>query len=213
MTRPIPFGADLGAGTFRLWPDLPPDWVPEEIILCQYDLAISEQPPSIWPTMPTGCLVYDSGAWNPDDIDGFMRAATGGAPPGGVPRALDPSLACPTDTPWDPIIDGKRCWIVLSLNSEVNWQYPRRSPGITMKSDYVGNNRSVRYLAPDGETVILSDIPAMDGTLVAAFAVTARRAYERQRFNVHVELRGDDRFGPMSITFDPDVGNNGGSIP
>jgi hypothetical protein len=114
----------------------------------------------------------------------------------------------------------QQCYVVIELDKTKNWQFRSGGPGITSKTDYGDDNADLTHLYPgavdeDGQPAILSAYgPGVNGCRLLHFAVARRAKFERQRFNIHVEMT-HPQFpdSPMEVIFDPDIPDDGGGIP
>lgn len=106
---------------------------------------------------------------------------------------------------------GAPCYVVVELDPAWNWQFRTDGPAVTTKEPYGDHNCCLRHVSKGGD-LLPGAAPGEDGCRIAFFSVTYRQKFSHPHFNYHVEfLMPDGSKVPMII--DPDVPNDGGSIP
>jgi hypothetical protein len=119
-------------------------------------------------------------------------------------------------TPLDILID-KKCWVIIELDKQKGWKFPKDGPGLTTKEDYDDSNVNLRYYNDHG---VISPDPLSDCRILF-FAVAYREtAGEIQCFNFNLALEEEVKDGQppvarvvtMEIMIDPDIPNGNGQF-
>lgn len=113
-------------------------------------------------------------------------------------------------TPLDIQVD-KYCWVVIELDKQKGWRFPKSGPGLTTKADYGDTNAGLRYFSDSGHT---SPKP-QDNCRIVYFAAVKRAAGAVQEFNFNLaleQLLDDGRTVTMEIMIDPDIPNGNGAF-
>lgn len=141
-----------------------------------------------------------------------VRAANGsGRNPGAAESPLDMAVS-------------EQCWLVVELDSTVNWHYARDARACTSKHSNSphglgGHNLWLRHVYADGRALekTTKDDLGVEGCRVLFFGVAhrghpKRNTSEHHYFNLKIEyfqLSADGRNLVLPVVLDPDVGNDG----
>lgn len=154
----------------------------------------------------------DPGLAQPLPAGGIAEVVAGlvAPPPGGLANLGELT----EDTPLDLNIHGPSSYVVLRLDSDLNWRFDSNEPAVSLKDAAVGNHYGgLRHVLADGT---VQEDPQAGCRLVYFVAqppaLPANGSY-RHGFNFHVELIQVDNnaSGILPIIIDPDVGHPGGS--
>lgn len=180
----------------------PAEWEPIEIIYSRYTYTASGS--SIeFSAQPSSCVVPSR------DIERFIDRLRRGEAPDCSETLTPEDAGMSNATPLD-IWVRERCYVVVELDPDRDWQFRRRDVALTAKADYEHDNCGLRHVLPDGSRT--PDGPGVEGCRIIYFAVVRREAKERQSFNFHVELRQGGT-GWLELAIDPDVPNTGSGFP
>jgi hypothetical protein len=121
--------------------------------------------------------------------------------------------------PFDIQIEKPR-FILVELDKDINWRFTPGGPGVTTKKIYGDDRHIGPWFTPDfGTPVRQPTAPENCRVLHFAFMHQMEPAAPA-KFNFHISFfqEGKDAQGnPVELTlpliFDPDIGNNGGTVP
>ncbi|WP_421738115.1 nucleotide synthetase [Caulobacter sp.] len=121
-------------------------------------------------------------------------------------------------SPFDVLVT-QQCWLMVELDRSANWQFTEGELGCTTKGKTSTNNFGLRHAYADGTLGELDEPVTKPGCRVVYFGV-ARRAAGRpgpgnpgsEFMNFHVQFLADNG-ERLSVIFDPDIKNEGPSIP
>jgi hypothetical protein len=200
-----------------------------------------ERPPSFQPALILHKMLTVK-AVDPTDVSHLEFGAIDVGVPTGmtieklaseVARADKPPNTMIGPTPFD--IEVKRpAWVLLQLDPRVNWSFLAGSSGISTDRDYThnaplqqeqqqqlaspvsarqfGDNFGVTFVPKVGNPTLPGPGAVCPGGCRVLYFGVARRhpPTMQQKFNIFVEfIQGTHR---LPTIFDPDVGNNGGSV-
>lgn len=102
------------------------------------------------------------------------------------------------------------CWVVIQLDSNVDWQFEPGQPGITAQGDYGHENCDLKHVTMSG-VLAGSVAPADEPCRLIYFAVPQRlrKEWDHQKFRCHIVRRNKRLDDPV----DPDIPNDGGRFP
>lgn len=121
--------------------------------------------------------------------------------------------------PFDIHIEEPR-FILVELDKDINWRFTPGGPGVTTKKIWGDDRHIGPWFTPDfGSPVRQPTAPENCRVLHFAFMHQMEPAAPA-KFNFHISFfqEGKDAQGnPVEVTlpliFDPDIGNNGGTVP
>lgn len=202
-----------------LHPTNPAGWQAKEIVYSKISLSLIPPPPPPLGTPPdpnAKMKLYftaspSSAVFNTKPIDEFARGLLAGPALGGVERQLrdPPPPLIPPPGPIDIVVE-QACYVVIELDSAIDWQFRSGGAGVTAKADYSDDNCELRHVNADGTITV--DAPGKNGCRIIYFSVVRRQngVDDRQHFNLHVEFPQAAGYNSIEIIIDPDVPNNGG---
>lgn len=177
---------------------LPANWKAQEIVLARLAYYTDSQ----------GRLNFRFSQLNYykiSDVAVFLNLLKKGALPSPLPPATSNSHVNPLEIPvrtW--------CHVVVTFEDGMPIRFRAGGPAITSKEDYHSDNCDLRHFASD-----LTPLPSTpgEGCQFASFSVANRGKDEHQLFNLHLELEQDGQRGWLEVALDPDVPDDGGTIP
>jgi len=177
---------------------LPGNWAAQEIILARLSYY----------TDARGRLNFrfsEISYYNITSIATFLDGLKNGTLPQPLPPATSRqrkhSLEIPVRT-W--------CYVVVTFEPGLPMRFRSGGPAITAKEDYDYDNCGLKHYKSD--LTALPTVPRED-CAIAYFCVVDRDQDEHHYFNFHLELEQDGNRGWLEICLDPDVPDDGGTIP
>ncbi|WP_396594126.1 nucleotide synthetase [Brevundimonas sp. R86498] len=177
---------------------------PEEIVYALYRYDSTKPEGRRVSAARRGFVVEDT------DIASFVDARVARLP---LPEHVHTRRPHPRDPKPDRPLNiyvGRPCWVVIQLDSDVEWYFAPKQPGITTRADYGDANCDLEHVMPNGDRAGPLG-PTTIGCRLIYFRVQRRGDRQHQRFRCHIALESKRLIDPDAV--DPDIPNDGGRFP
>ena len=158
----------------------------------------------------------------PMSIGDFVNSVLAGEIPDGgspAPQRYQPPNACSTLD----IVASEYSYVVIQLDNALSWRFSCKSAALSSVKDYGFEYVQLRHIGPDG--ALLPSTAGANCQLIVFSALGRSKERDEaegyaRHFNVHVEIDQpgywpgtSKRYDPIQLIIDPDIPNDGGSIP